>query len=110
MTLDPIARSVRLCLDASEFVSALTALASEIPQCAPEVVDRALGVCDATFETVVLHVDLRATAAADEVVIRLKPSDGLRVLVAAAGARDFDRLVVEKTGHGALLGAGAMTP
>ena len=99
MSLSVERLSVRLRLDATELIGALTALSTEVADRPPEILHRALRVSDSPCESVVFDVDPSA-AAAGVVTIRLQPSDRLRGLVAAAGARDFDGLLVEKTGHG----------
>src|SRR5207249_3067860 len=99
MNLSPEKRSVRLWLDASELVAALAALSTEIPQLPLEIVERALGICDAPLEAVAFEIDPDA-AAAGVVGIRLQPSDRFRGLMAASGARNINRLIVEDAGHG----------
>ena len=102
-------QSVRLTLDASEFLAALADLSAEPAQLPAEIVQGAIGLCD--FPAELARIDIDAlTATAGELTVRLKPSDGLIGLVAALRARNADRLIVECTGHGRPSGAGAMTP
>lgn len=54
-----------------------------------EAADRLLGAIEAGEELVALKVD-DPPACASEIVVRLEPTDRLRGLVAALGARDGD--------------------
>ncbi|MGC2411852.1 MAG: hypothetical protein WA459_04020 [Stellaceae bacterium] len=90
---------VRLSLDASELVAALSGLSAEIPQAAPEILDRALRASEFPLELIAFEVDASA-AEAGVMTVRLQPSNLLRGLVAAARAGNVDRLIVEKSGHG----------
>jgi len=95
----PERQSVRLCLDVSEFVAVVAELSAEIAQCPPEIVEGAVGACEAALEAARFQVD-PSTASANDVIIRLEPSGRLRMLLAALRARDVDRLIVEKSRHG----------
>jgi hypothetical protein len=63
-----------------------------------ELVELALHLRDFPQELVALKTD-RDPTGADQLVMRLEPSDGLRRLVAALRAWNPDCLAVEMTGH-----------
>jgi hypothetical protein len=88
-------------LDVSDFVACVRTLSAEIPQYPAEVVERAIAAGYPLAELACINVDT-STAAADEVIARLQPSERLLALVAAARAPNVDSLIVKETGHGEL--------
>jgi len=83
---------LRLGLDASDLLAALP-LPAKVPQLAPEIVDGLIDLCDSGDKFAVVDCYI-GTAGAFEVTVRLKPSDCLRVLAAAARAGKVDDAVV----------------
>lgn len=86
LTLRLDASALIACLDEATVLLA-QADVLEAPEAALEAADRLLGTSDLAQELVALQVD-DLTAGAGELVVRLEPSDRLRGLVAALGARD----------------------
>jgi len=82
--------SLSCCSD--EFVSLLDELSYNLPalsEGAEDFVHREFGVCDVANELIIIDV-YSGAALANEVIVRLQPSDRLRRLVSAARARYFD--------------------
>lgn len=73
--------------------AALAAFAETVERC-PEVVESFLGSLDSPRELVSVHVDRGTTAGAQQVRIRLEPSDRLLEFL-AAGAGDLEDLPVQ---------------
>lgn len=82
---------VRLSFDCATLTAALADLsAAEISEAAFELRQSALRLSQAPLEFVALEVDRRAAPGADELIVRLQPTDRLRSLLAAARTRDIE--------------------
>jgi hypothetical protein len=93
-------RSVRLLCHANDFFDALSQLRSELDRDLPRHLrEIALGFLEHPEELVRVETELNAAATGD-LTVRFEPSDRLRMLLTTLRARDIDRLIVEKSGHG----------
>ena len=78
--------TVTLTTDTSDFSAALK-LASEFADVSAEFRDGLVGLLEGGDELGCIDSDSTTTAATGELIVRLKPSDGLRSLLATMGAR-----------------------
>ena len=85
--------TLRIDCDAAPLIAALeaaSALLAEASEAVLKSLEGLFGPDDASQQMATVQVDRAASAGAGELVVRLDPSDGLRRLLAAAGARDVD--------------------
>jgi len=96
--------TVEMRIESGAIDAALSDLSAALPKLRDlslEAFDRLIGFIEAGAELFVLDVDRGATPGANEIRVVAQPSDGLRIILAAARAGDFNLAVVEQAfGHG----------
>jgi hypothetical protein len=87
--------------DAKELLRFVKALRADLAKGALQISKRFVELLDFPAEIPLVEIDLSSTTA-NKIIICLKPSDRFRMVCAAFRAGDCDRLIVEKSRHGAL--------
>ena len=80
----------------------LRLLLPDVAQRAPEVFDRLVGVIESGAELFVIELDRSLAAGTGDLVLRAKPTDGLRIVMSALRAGNLNLAIIEQAfGHGA---------